>query len=71
MRPHIQLGRLADHLLRVKSLEAESLKHLASCSACASDLQWLKDLATLRQFEPPESALETALRHFRKKTDAA
>lgn len=71
MKRHLALSAIADHILGVKPLDAESLKHLDGCARCRADVQWLKVLRNLGESEPPESAVATAVKTFNEETDAA
>jgi len=72
MSRHLQLGVLADHVLKVKSLDASALKHVDSCSHCRSDIRWLEQLGALREFEPPSSAVNGVIEAFKtRKLNAA
>lgn len=68
---HPEFRALVDHVLGTKSLTAEQRAHLDRCPHCRSDLTWLEALRNLRRFEPPSSAVATALGHFRKRLDGA
>lgn len=69
--PHPEFRSLVAHVLGTKLLDAASLAHLERCHHCRSDVRWLEDLNNLRHFEPPSSAVETALGHFKKRLDGA
>ncbi|HLH32292.1 MAG TPA: hypothetical protein VKY31_13895 [Terriglobia bacterium] len=71
MSEHVQLSMLADHVTNVKALEASSVSHLEDCSDCRSDLRWLQRLVALREFEPPESAVDSVMNELRKRKSAA
>ena len=68
---HVQLGVLLDHVLKTKSLDAASLEHVESCHHCRSDLRWLEQLGNLRKFEPPKAALESVIKTFKNRHEAA
>ena len=68
---HVQLSRLMDHVVKVIALDRPSLEHMKSCVHCRLDLQWLEQLEALRNFEPPRSAVEAALKTFKQTSNAA
>ena len=72
MTQHVQLSVLADYVMKIKTLDSSSLKHVDLCPHCRSDLRWLEQLGALREFEPPESAVTAAMRAFKhRRRDAA
>lgn len=72
MAKHIQLIALADYVIDGKVLDLSSLEHLGSCLDCQADMiRWLRQLDALRQVEAPKSAMESALKTFKKDLEAA
>jgi hypothetical protein len=65
--PHIRLSALLDHITKTKPLDTQSAKHVESCSHCRSDLRWLGELEHLRNFEPPEWAVDAVIREFKER----
>jgi hypothetical protein len=71
MSQHIQLSALADHVLNLQALDHASREHMDSCTLCRSDLRWLEQLGALRNFEPPRSAVNAALKVFTARQNVA
>lgn len=71
MTRHPGLGMLADYVMNVKALDVASRQHVESCAHCRADLRWLEQLGALREFEPPDSAVEPVLNEFRKMRSGA
>ena len=68
---HIPLSVLLDHVIEVKVLDTNSLQHVESCPHCRSSLRWLEQLENLRKFEPPKATVETVLKAFKDRNNAA